>query len=409
MSPIKIAVIIETEIMAGGGHQQALNAALMINKIDKTICQPIFITINKENIRTLREYDIESIHFKISKISKSIMYFKSKIFHPRLLRIVNILGKHNPLEKFLINLNIDLLYFTSPSNLPRFLNSFNFIYTVWDLCHRDNLEFPEVRENRVFEQRESKYKTILPRALMILVDSELGKYNVINRYGIDENRLIVMPFSPANKSMINDTKYKKDYIDIKNKYGLSCDYIFYPAQFWSHKNHVFILDGIKSLEEKKNVKIGAIFSGSDKGNEQYIKSEAKKRGIIDRVIFAGFVPNNHIPFLYKQSLALVMPTYFGPTNLPPMEAIQLGTPVLCGEIPGAKDQLGEGVVYLDLSDVNTFLESVLQLYDASFNKNIIEKGYSQLKKINQHRNISENNFIQELQKYQKISRCWSTP
>ena len=33
-------------------------------------------------------------------------------------------------------------------------SNLNFIYTIWDNCHRDQPEFPEVRRNNQFEKRE---------------------------------------------------------------------------------------------------------------------------------------------------------------------------------------------------------------------------------------------------------------
>ena len=104
------------------------------------------------------------------------------------------------------------------------------------------------------------------------------------------------------------------YIDIKNKYKIDGDYIYYPAQFWSHKNHVYILDALAILK-KQDIKISVIFSGSDKGNLQYVLNYAKNIGIEELVKYIGFAPNEEIYHLYKQSFALVMPSYFGPTNI----------------------------------------------------------------------------------------------
>ena len=53
--------------------------------------------------------------------------------------------------------------------------------------------------------------------------------------------------------------------------------------------------------------------------------------------------------LYKESIALVMPSYFGPTNIPPLEAFNLGVPVLYSDLPGLKDQVGDAALLLDLN------------------------------------------------------------
>ena len=42
----------------------------------------------------------------------------------------------------------------------------------------------------------------------------------------------------------------------------------------------------------------------------------KKFNLENQVRFAGFVSSEEINYLYSQAFALVMPTYFGPTNIP---------------------------------------------------------------------------------------------
>ena len=46
-----------------------------------------------------------------------------------------------------------------------------------------------------------------------------------------------------------------------------------------------------------------------------------------------------------------MPTYFGPTNIPPYEAFKLGTPVIYPNLEGLKDQIyEEGLIDLNNPD-----------------------------------------------------------
>ena len=75
----------------------------------------------------------------------------------------------------------------------------NYVFTVWDLCHRDHVEFPEVRQSFEFEARENLLKNALPKAVAVIAESPLGKKNIINRYGIDEKRVQWIPLSPANR------------------------------------------------------------------------------------------------------------------------------------------------------------------------------------------------------------------
>ena len=93
--------------------------------------------------------------------------------------------------------------------------------------------------------------------------------------------------------------------------------------------------------------------------------------------------------LYRQSIALVMPSYFGPTNLPPLEAFQLGTPVLYPNKPGLKEQVGNAALLMDLKDPNSM---ALHLKDLIENKQLrnqlINAGYERLKYLNSYDRVA---------------------
>ena len=135
---------------------------------------------------------------------------------------------------------------------------------------------------------------------------------------------------------------------ILDKYLITNPYIYYPAQFWAHKNHSYILYAIKDLQERFDTKINVVFSGSDKGNLKYILDLAKELKISKSVNYLGFVESNEIPILYKNSIALVMPSYFGPTNIPPLEALTLSIPIIYADINGAREQLGNAAIFVNL-------------------------------------------------------------
>ena len=85
-------------------------------------------------------------------------------------------------------------------------------------------------------------------------------------------------------------------------------------------------------------------------NQEYIEHCAQKLNLSSQVHFLGFVDNEELPYLYKQSLALVMPTYFGPTNLPPEEASILECPILYSDLPDLKEQVIGRALLMDLKD-----------------------------------------------------------
>ena len=363
--PLRLAVVVDQRLQIGGGFQQSLNAALLASRHQLADWSVTCFSPHVETVSTLAEFGVRAVHLRFGRLHKVCMAARRTLRSARMMRWTRQLFGANPLERALRAHGIDLVYFVAPSGFARDLERINFIVTVWDLCHRDEPEFPEVRDDREFERRERYYIDILPKAVAVFADSELGASNIVRRYAIDPNRVHVMRSSPAPQTLVAYGSQATTSLDVKSEYGLDAEYIFYPAQFWAHKNHVYIVQALHLLQSKHGVRLHAIFAGGDVGGTlAHVRTVAQTLGVADRVHFAGFVPGPHMPHLYRQALALVMPTYFGPTNLPPLEALRFGTPVIYPE--GLVRASGfKGVVHgIDLSDPETLVAQLLTLHAA---------------------------------------------
>ena len=71
-----------------------------------------------------------------------------------------------------------------------------------------------------------------------------------------------------------------------------------------------------------------------------------------------------------------MPTYFGPTNIPPLEAFNIGVPVIYPDLIGLRDQVGDAALLADLNDPNSLSNCILKLKkDINLRKELIKKGF----------------------------------
>ena len=308
-----------------------------IEKVKDIILNLPYSETDRSKITSLDKLEVGKI--------QTIKVLVKKLNFPRIRNLPNKITCEDETGK------IDIVYFVNTSAFARDLDRHNFIFTLWDLCHLDHPEFPEVSSHGEFESRQELLLNVLPKATNVVVESEIGKENLVNRFNIEETRIKVLPVLPSLQIEEFDQETKKKNIDIKVKYSIPGDYIFYPAQFWPHKNHIYILKGLKKLKDE-NFEIHAIFTGSDKGNQEYIKHSAQELNLSRQIHFLGFVDNEELPYLYKQSLALVMPTYFGPTNLPPEEASILECPILYSNLPDLKEQVAGRAQLIDLKDPN---------------------------------------------------------
>jgi len=392
---LNVAVVFDGELEVGGGFQQQISTILKLKELNKY--NFLGFVFNKKNKNILKDYGIDSVVVNQNLIDKVIRLLNRQDWFLPISKKIKLISNF---EKTLFKHDIDFVYFLYPSSLSIDLINHNYIITVWDLCHRDYPEFPEVNFNREFETRELLYTRSLKKAVAVLTDSEHGKLNIIKRYGVDPERIYVAPFSPSVNILID---YK---IDVKIKYKIEGEYIYYPAQFWAHKNHVYVIDAI-SILKTQGINLTAVFSGSDKGNLDYILKYAEKKSVNDLVKYIGFAPNEEIYSLYKNAVALVMPTYFGPTNIPPLEAFAVGTPVIYSDLSGLRDQVGDAALLCDLKNPESLAEHLKALLNNTTLRNeLIIKGKKRLEELTKTDiiNILENIFDD----YHIKLRCWKS-
>lgn len=174
------------------------------------------------------------------------------------------------------------------------------IMPVHDLMHRYEGHFSEVKNE--FEQREIILKCLARYGNCVLTDSKLGKKQYEEsyaRYCSRKIRIVSLPFIAPSHIQLQ----KEEYIKVPEKY------IFYPAQFWKHKNHLNLLKAIKLLKNKiKDIHL--VLVGSEKNSLEEIKGYIKDNDLEDNVSIIGFVSDATITFLYKHAIGMIMLSYF---------------------------------------------------------------------------------------------------
>jgi len=241
----------------------------------------------------------------------------------------------------------------------------------------------------------------LSPAVLVLADSVPLADSISRRYGVDRERLLTMPFAPAP---FLDSEIGTDSNEVIKKYGLVEGYFFYPAQFWAHKNHIRILEALLILNES-GVQFSVVFSGGDYGNRGYVERFVNQHNLNNQVRFLGFVAAEDMRGLYDGCKAVVMPTYFGPTNLPPLEAWMIGKPLIYPLQFGG--QAGNAAILIDPDDAYELASAMKACLNKQLCEEMVMRGRMRLQEIDLHRKESEGELLVRLIQFEKRLRCWS--
>ena len=74
----------------------------------------------------------------------------------------------------------------------------------------------------------------------------------------------------------------------------------------------------------------------------------------------GFVPEDHLPALYRHSKAFLSPSIYEGFDLPTLEASACGTPVIVSDIPVHQEILGKYAVYVETLNPDAWADALLK-------------------------------------------------
>lgn len=234
-----------------------------------------------------------------------------------------------------------------------------FIATNWDIAHLSLKEFPEFTDKGQLEKREKWYNEEIKKASLIAVESEAGKNEMLKFLKIPDEKIAVIPF------FVNQSKKDLSSVAVNNllsKLNISTnEYFYYPAQYWKHKNHSTLLKGFAQYSKTHSKKL--VFSGADKGELDNIKQEIGALKLSEKVICLNFVSEQEKEILLQNCFCLVMPSFLGPTNLPPLEALEYDIHCICSNLAGHIEMLENCALYFNPNSTEEILVALTKITD----------------------------------------------
>jgi glycosyltransferase involved in cell wall biosynthesis len=111
----------------------------------------------------------------------------------------------------------------------------------------------------------------------------------------------------------------------------------------------------------------------------------------DKVKHLGYIDYEDLPYLYKMSQMLVMPSLFESVSIPIYEAFALGVPVCSSNVVALPEQVGDAGLLFDPKNEYDIAEKILMYLD---NKDLMHK--MAMKGCNKIANFNHNEYRKKL-------------
>ena len=211
------------------------------------------------------------------------------------------------------------------------------------------------------------YLLTLYRCKGIITISEFSKNELIDFYGIDEDRFTI---AGNSAEQLLESTYKEQSL---GKWGIGEGEKYYLSVGSKnlHKNQIFIKKLAQKYPDRKFVVAGGSSErsfgtsgnlSSDSGKTP-VAEQAKDKaicqntaeGIPSNLTITGYITDDELRTLYSHALGFIFPSLYEGFGIPPLEAILMGVKhIAVADIPVLREVYPRGCYFFDPENESTF-------------------------------------------------------
>jgi glycosyltransferase involved in cell wall biosynthesis len=214
--------------------------------------------------------------------------------------------------------------------------------------------FPEFFSAAQLEERFYHYDWSLRMADAVVAVSEFTRRSCIEIVGISRRKVFSVYHSPDE---LPTEQRPEGWISEGWE-----KFVFYPANFWDHKNHAKLLQVLAQLRAQGNV-VRCVFTGSLLGREQAWQTQVADAGVTDLVRHLGRRPRAELSWLYRHARGMVFPSLFEGFGIPVIEAMHSDIPVACSGTTALPEIAQDAALYFDPTDVSDIARCVRRIWE----------------------------------------------
>jgi glycosyltransferase involved in cell wall biosynthesis len=199
-----------------------------------------------------------------------------------------------------------------------------------------DLSFEYVPDVMSFRDR-LLFRTQVPRSVRradrVLTGSERTKRDLIERYQVPEEKIVVTPYGV-------DPTFSPD-----GPRGEG-DYALFVGAIQPRKDPIGAIEALAMLDS--NLRL--VLAGPEKRDGEQVREAVRRLGLDGRVDLVGHVEREELAALYRGAACLVFPSRYEGFGLPVLEAMASGTPVVAARGGAVPEVAGSAAVLVEPGD-----------------------------------------------------------
>lgn len=372
---IKVLVDARIDSNKSGGIQQALIGFAETTKFfpkSEYKFAWLLSTLNKDFLDGVLPEESTKLYAPVSSPLKTsiVAILKRSVIGILLLKLIRrtVFFRFQLPEMFTVvkEWNPDLIHFPTQFG---FRTSLPNIYHPHDFQH---LHLPELFSKETIEVRNLGYGQMIQQASGVIVG---------NQWTLDDFRNLYPNYSDIG---LNVPVFPQPLENQPPSGSISIPrskYLFYPASFWPHKNHLNLLKSLRILIDE-GFPLELWLSGTNLSDSRELTELIYSFNLNLNVKVLGYLTPSQLATAYENAFAMIMPSFFESESLPIWEAFALGVPVITSKITALPAQVGEAALLFDPGDPRDMAIQIAKLLnDDLLRKSLVLKGSERITKL----------------------------
>jgi glycosyltransferase involved in cell wall biosynthesis len=231
----------------------------------------------------------------------------------------------------------------------------------------------------------------------IITVSEWSKQDILKFFPIDKDKVFVTPLAAEDIYKPIDKEKCREFLT--KQYGIRTPFILYIGGFSPRKNVKALINAFSKVYKNLDADYSLVIVGATKDQGEYLSQFSSNLDLASRIIFTGFAPEEHLPILYNGCEAFVYPSLYEGFGLPPLEAMNCGTPVITSNLTSIPEVVADAGILINPHNDSELEEALLRL----LNDEDLRKKYSK-KGLQRAKNFSwEITAAKTLEVYKKVN------
>jgi glycosyltransferase involved in cell wall biosynthesis len=231
--------------------------------------------------------------------------------------------------------DLDLIHYAVTIPVPRVVGVPR-VMTLYDVQHHELPAMFSPLERRL---RAWAYDDAARDADLVITISERSREAITHHLGVPKERVVAIPLG------VDHARFTPDG---PTAHAVPERYVFYPANFWPHKNHERLLEAFGRVRDPN---LWLVLTGQTYGRESLLKGR-------ERVVHLGHVTADRLAALYRGATGMVFPSLFEGFGLPVLEAMASGCPVAASNDGAVAEVAGQAAVTFDPTDVRAITTAI---------------------------------------------------